>query len=281
MRDILIDFRDNMVSRGTISQNDILSLESMIGENIITDQKSINYFTQDSTQVGTQEVQEILDKKIESIDVANAIDMQTFLDTTRRIITAQKYVKNFVQEKIGGLPQEIIDFFQDPKYAKLYVNSDKGQELVEAVNEPLFGLVMFDSPFIIKLKEVIAIDQDKFEEFKNDINGRNIKEDQCQYEPLLNHLLNGVVEPLTFGLLLKVRDNMDSIVEKIDNSISNWEQMNKYESLQGYIGSDGSFDKRTLQELKDDEGLFYKSYESSSFTFLEKFLELFQKQEEK
>ena len=64
MRDILIEFRDNMVSRGTISQNDILSLESMIGENIITDQKAINYFTKDSTRVGTQEVKTILDNKL-------------------------------------------------------------------------------------------------------------------------------------------------------------------------------------------------------------------------
>jgi hypothetical protein len=274
MRDILIEFRDNMVSRGTISQNDILSLESMIGENIITNQKAINYFTKDSTQVGTQEVKTILDNKIESINIVNYIDIETFLQTTQTVINAQKYLKDFILDYIGGLPQNVIDFFNDPKYAKFYINSDNGQELVEAINEPLYGLIISNSSFFIKFKEVIGIDEEKFQQFENYIQSQNIISSDCDYYPLLSHLLNTTIEPLTFNLLVKVKDNMETIINHITESMNKWFSFNTYENIQNAIGTDRQFNKVLLQDLNDAQNL-YKTYDDKVFKFVKGFLELF------
>lgn len=271
MRDILIDFRDNMVSRGTISQNDILSLESMIGENIITDQKSINYFTQDSTQVGTQEVKTILDSKIESMDVTNSMTMKEFLENARSIVRREKDILNFITEHIGGLSQSVIDFFQDPKYKNMYVKSDNGAELVEAGNEHLYGLVMGYNDFFIKLKEVVGISDDDSESFINAVKNEGIEESDCQYEPVLNHLLNNVVEPLTFNLLLKIKDNLDDIISRLNQDIIYWKTKNNYEECSIYFQEDRINDpetKKLITKMNDDLNLYNKRTKSFIFVGL-------------
>lgn len=276
MRDILIEFRDNMVSRGTISQNDILSLESMIGENIITDQKAINYFTKDSTQVGTQEVKTILDNKIESIDVVTTLDMTQFMSNASRIASLQETTLDMVTSKIGGLPQPVIEFFNDPKYKNMYVTGANGEELVEVVNEHLYGLAVMNNSFFIKFKEVVGIDEDAYQYFLNRIQTEDIKESDCQYEPLLNHLLDNVVEPLTFNLLLKVKDNLNDIITRVQKDIGFWKSLNDYQTVKEYY-TDGDKANSMLEEatkhMNDDLSIYNQN--SKSWRFVNHLIDLF------
>lgn len=269
MRDILIEFRDNINSRGTISQNDILSLETMIQENIITDQKSINFFTKDSTTVGVQDVNDILDKKIEETKVNNVMTTQEFLDSCRDIIYKINMIKSYIFENIVAIPSEVIDFINNPTYEKLYVKNieTSNLDLVDIKDELLVDLFITNNPFRTKLFEVLGTKEDVIDSFESGIKGNGIDRETCTYFPLLSELMNESIEPLTFKFLLRVKDKISVIEEKMNEDLEFYKGYDSFKKVNEYLSGDDVYIKNLINKIKTD----ITKYDSLAkpFTFIE------------
>ena len=67
-QDLLISFRDDMLARGTVCRNDIISLESMLDDNIITSDIAANKFPEERMRMNVKETATILTNKINSLN---------------------------------------------------------------------------------------------------------------------------------------------------------------------------------------------------------------------
>lgn len=251
MRDILIEFRNNINNRGTISQNDILSLEAMIQENVITDKKSINFFTKDSTTIGVQEVSDILDKKINETNVETVMTTRDFLDTSRTIIHNVSKLKEIIYKNIAGLSPEVIDFINNPSYEKIYIKNDEtnDNQLVDIKDELLYDLFTTSNTFKVKLYEVINISEEIKEEAELILGKENLTRDTCKYCPLLSELINETIEPFTFRLLLKAKDKISTMEEKLNNLLEYYKEYDSFYKVNKYLSGDKSYVKDIVNEI--------------------------------
>lgn len=273
MRDILIDFKKRINSKGLISQTDVLSLESLIGENVITDHKSINYFTKDSTQVGLQEVNNIIDNKINEQEVNNQMTVQDFLKLSEQITNRIKWFKEFIFDKIVALPQSIIDYVNDPKYTKIFINNTNGsQEIADARDEYLYNILIYNKPYVYKLLEVANIEQDEYEKTLDKIKELEIKPEDTYYVNYFNAAL-GTIEPLTFNLLFKIKDNIKTIEDTLDNDLSYVKDYSNLDTIENFLIHFNS--ENTKSVIKTFQDLNAKYEDSKANTFLNLILILF------
>lgn len=272
MRDVLIDFKNTILKRGTISQQDILSLESMVGEPVITGEKSINYFTKDATTVGVNEIEPIIDKKIEAINVANTLTVQELLD----LVTQGVYKLNDIRENIVGkilaIPQEVVDFINNPAYAELYVNNDKGeQELVQAKDEYLFDMLVYNKEYMNKFLEVTGIENSSYENFLGVIEASGIKSEEVQYFPLLDYLVQEgqgepILQPLTLGSLLNLKDKVGNAQNNINDGIVYLNQFKELTQIEVLFNmSDIEEKEKTIAKIKNT--IQTMSYAANAYDF--------------
>lgn len=268
MRDILIEFRNNINNRGTISQNDILSLEAMIQENVITDKKSINFFTKDSTTIGVQEVSDILDKKINETNVETVMTTRDFLDTSRSIIHNVSKLKEIIYKNIAGLSPEVIDFINNPSYEKIYIKNDEtnDNQLVDIKDELLYDLFTTSNPFKVKLYEVINISEEIKEEAELILEQEKLTRDACNYCPLLSELMDETIEPFTFRLLLKAKGKISTIKEKLNNVLEYYKEYDSFDNVNKYVTGDDPYSKSIVNEINADRDKY--NIDSNDMIFL-------------
>lgn len=69
-RDILIQFRDKIQANKTISRSDVISLEALIGDNLITKEIHPNSFPEQPIGINVERSLEIVNKEIDNLEVA-------------------------------------------------------------------------------------------------------------------------------------------------------------------------------------------------------------------
>lgn len=283
MVNILKEFKEKIDKTNMVSKNDILSLETMLNENVVTSVKPINYFTTNSSGIGVDEVKGILENKINTVSADSVFNMHDFISDTsitlRKLRTKGKEILN----SLTTLDIDVINFFNNDVYNKVYTQIGEEQVITDVKNVNLFELV-FDRVFMDKLIEVASLDCDAYLSYisKATYNEDDVAKDKSKIQlvPLLNYLTIDAgdkcildvtdynITPLTFNLILEAKDKIGLIEENYKNLIDRIFEYTKFSNLE----------KLTYEDQKDISNKLnnIKSIAEQSEAYLE-LIELFKK----
>lgn len=178
-------------------------------------------------------------------------------------------IKSYIFRDIVAIPSEVIDFINNPTYEKLYIKNieTSNLELVDIKDELLVDLFITNNPFRTKLFEVLGTNEDVIDSFESAVKGSGIDKETCTYFPLLSELMNESIEPLTFKLLLRVKDKIGAIEEKINEDLDFYKGYDSFKKVNEYLSGDDVYIKNLINKIKTD----ITKYDSLTkpFTFIE------------
>ena len=158
----IINFLSTMESTGVISQEEVLTLESSIGEDLVTSNLSIKQLTETPSRVGYEPVHSIISSYInsEGLTLRGLGTMTNVVEELLKLESMLQSYKAAMVELNSKLTSEIIYNLRNSKTRKTFIDSD-GEErslLLDALDNDMGPLgILMNSNY---LSDVFNVDKD-------------------------------------------------------------------------------------------------------------------------
>lgn len=146
-RDILIQFRDKIQANKAISRSDVVSLEALIGDNLITKEIHPNSFAEQPIGINVERSLEIVNKEIDNLEVAplTSYDVITNLRELERdvnlMLSRLKVLSPYATRLSEALSSNDLKFFYDKEKNLKDSNSESFLHLIVTHDEWLRHLL--------------------------------------------------------------------------------------------------------------------------------------------
>ena len=146
-RDILIQFRDKIQANKAISRGDVISLEALIGDNLITKEIHPNSFPEQPIGINVDRSLEIVNKEIDNLEVAplTSYDIITNLRELERdvdlMLSRLKVLSPYATRLSEALSSNDLKFFYDKEKNLKDSNSESFLHLIVTNDEWLRHLL--------------------------------------------------------------------------------------------------------------------------------------------
>lgn len=121
IQDLLISFRDDMLARGTVCRSDIISLESMLDDNVITGDIAANKFPEERMRMNVKETAAILTNKINSLNKPYS-NIEILDDLKRLRLNVIEYSKRI--SEIATKKDTLLDILSHADICYVYHDDD-------------------------------------------------------------------------------------------------------------------------------------------------------------
>ena len=225
---VLNIFLDKLKTNNLVCQQDVLSLEEMLGNNIFTSSKEIVYLSPTSSCIGVDEVKKLVEKEISNVKSESHISYTTYIQTLNDIKATLKEFKQHL-DNFKNIRSEVISLLQDDNFTAYYKTKDgeDGDILCYLKDDSFFDL--FSSPSCQgHLKRLCYLNEEKGEEILEEFESlsRSIGGSIENYETVIFKI---------FNLLKEVDKTMFSSLDTSNVSINVF-TLKEFLNVQSSIG---------------------------------------------
>ena len=165
--EILNSFKEEIETRGTISKADVLSLESMLDEPIITNSLDLKRFPEERMRMNVKETVNIITKTVDQI--AKPIsNYDILMDIKQLKLALSNYISNL--ELIKKHDQNLLSILSSPDIKYKYFDV----ELRDLDNEPFLDLVKRDGGWREHLVDLVTKDIDMKHVIESQLAGKPV-----------------------------------------------------------------------------------------------------------
>ena len=165
--EILNSFKEEIETRGTISKADVLSLESMLDEPIITNSLDLKRFPEERMRMNVKETVNIITKTVDQI--AKPIsNYDILMDIKQLKLALSNYISNL--ELIKKHEQNLLSILSSPDIKYKYFDV----ELRDLDNEPFLDLVKRDGGWREHLVDLVTKDIDMKHVIESQLAGKPV-----------------------------------------------------------------------------------------------------------
>lgn len=190
---VLTIFLDKLKTNNLVCQQDVLSLEEMLGNNIFTGSKDIVYLSPTSSCVGVNEVKQLVEKELNNVKTENHISYTEYIQT---LLDIKENLKDFKSRliKFKTIKNEVISLLKDNNFTMYYKSKD-GDDCASDVlcylsDDSFFSLFKYYS-YIGHLKKLCYLNEELGEELLGHFNGiRKQLEETDEYETVVFNIFN-------------------------------------------------------------------------------------------
>lgn len=206
-RDILIQFRDKIVSTKAISRSDVVSLEALIGDNLITKEIHPNSFPEQPIGINVERSLEIVNKEIDNLEVAplTSYDILCNLRELECNVNGMLYnlkcLSSHARCITEALSSNDLKFFYD-----------KEKNLKDSNSESFLYLVVNHDEWLRHLLNILNISYDKIPDI---LDATRIRKGDGEYVE---------IGPITIAPIISILNN--SNLKSISSGISNFQATN-------------------------------------------------------
>ena len=166
--EILNSFKEEIETRGTISKADVLSLESMLDEPIITNSLDLKRFPEERMRMNVKETVNIITKTVDQI--AKPIsNYDILMDIKQLKLALSNYISNLELIKIHN--KNLLTILSSPEIKYKYFDD---VELRDLDNEPFLDLVKRDGGWREHLVDLVTKDIDMKHVIESQLAGKPV-----------------------------------------------------------------------------------------------------------
>ena len=206
-RDILIQFRDKIQANKAISRGDVISLEALIGDNLITKEIHPNSFPEQPIGINVERSLEIVNKEIDNLEVAPLTSYDILCNlrelecNVNGMLEKLKVLSSHARCLIEALSSNDLKFFYD-----------KEKNLKDSNSEWFLYLVVNHDEWLRHLLNILNISYDKIPDI---LDATRIRKGDGEYVE---------IGPITIAPIISILNN--SNLKSISSGISNFQATN-------------------------------------------------------
>lgn len=202
---ILEDFKKHIDEIKIVSQQDIVSLESLLNDNIITSQINLNQFSTVRTRVNIDKLGFIINENInKQKSLINSITYLELIKTANLANTISNKIIESLNSIKDRLPVDIMIFLKDEKNLKRY---DKNGEIYNIIDSSIYFILYNDLLFTEKLAEII-----------NPVNKTVI------FDNIIKHIES-------YASKNNIETNLETMLQNVSDSLINFYNNKWYENI--------------------------------------------------
>jgi len=131
----IVDFKNKITSKGSVSRNEILAVEEFIGMNIFTDKLSINMFTSVESHMGLKEVTDIVDNISSNVELDAVLTRDDILiKAFKSVVICESLIRKF-KYIVLEFNTELYESIINPKIINRYQDGKLINLLDTPINE--------------------------------------------------------------------------------------------------------------------------------------------------
>ena len=229
-RDILIQFRDKMQANKAISRSDVVSLEALIGDNLITKEIHPNSFPEQPIGINVYRSLEIVNKEIDNLEVAplTSYDIITNLRELERdvnlMLSRLKVLSPYATRLSEALSSNDLKFFYD-----------KEKNLKDSNSESFLHLIVTHDEWLRHLLNILDRSYDNIPDILDATriqkgNGEYVDIGSITIAPIISILNNSNLKSISSGISNFQATNITvgeviKFLSRIDDAIIAYEEM--------------------------------------------------------
>lgn len=229
-RDILIQFRDKMQANKAISRSDVVSLEALIGDNLITKEIHPNSFPEQPIGINVDRSLEIVNKEIDNLEVAplTSYDIITNLRELERdvnlMLSRLKVLSPYATRLSEALSSNDLKFFYD-----------KEKNLKDSNSESFLHLIVTHDEWLRHLLNILDRSYDNIPDILDATriqkgNGEYVDIGSITIAPIISILNNSNLKSISSGISNFQATNITvgeviKFLSRIDDAIIAYEEM--------------------------------------------------------
>ena len=183
---LLSAFNNQLETTNKICRDDIVSLEDLLGSNLITSHRHLSFFTISKSSIGLLEAKKILRERINTVSLI-MLPSQTDLQDAFELFLSKVKSQFFpLFTSLNKIPKSIIDGIQSKELNLRYTDDNILYNLRES-NESIFQIFYRDKNYLLallKLREHIDNEEQHLNDFDNIYNTIDSMLDGDDGEPL-------------------------------------------------------------------------------------------------
>lgn len=248
---VLNIFLDKLKNNNLVCQQDVLSLEEMLGSNIFTNTKNIVYLSPTSSCIGVNEVKQLVEKELNNIKTESHISYTEYIQT---LLDIKENLKDFKLRliKFKTIRNEVISLLKDNNFTMYYKSKD-GDDCASDVlcylsDDSFFSLFKYYS-YIGHLKKLCYLNEELGEKLLEEFDGiRKNLEETDEYETVVFNIFNILKEinmnqlfnlnianiPInvfTLNEFLNTHSSINKIIEGVDLLLNYIESLKEHDSI--------------------------------------------------
>lgn len=229
-RDILIQFRDKIQANKAISRGDVISLEALIGDNLITKEIHPNSFPEQPIGINVDRSLEIVNKEIDNLEVAplTSYDIITNLRELERdvnlMLSRLKVLSPYATRLSEALSSNDLKFFYD-----------KEKNLKDSNSESFLHLIVTHDEWLRHLLNILDRSYDNIPDILDATriqkgNGEYVDIGSITIAPIISILNNSNLKSISSGISNFQATNITvgeviKFLSRIDDAIIAYEEM--------------------------------------------------------
>lgn len=229
-RDILIQFRDKIQANKAISRGDVISLEALIGDNLITKEIHPNSFPEQPIGINVERSLEIVNKEIDNLEVAplTSYDIITNLRELERdvdlMLSRLKVLSPYATRLSEALSSNDLKFFYD-----------KEKNLKDSNSESFLHLIVTHDEWLRHLLNILDRSYDNIPDILDATriqkgNGEYVDIGSITIAPIISILNNSNLKSISSGISNFQATNITvgeviKFLSRIDDAIIAYEEM--------------------------------------------------------
>lgn len=229
-RDILIQFRDKIQANKAISRGDVISLEALIGDNLITKEIHPNSFPEQPIGINIDRSLEIVNKEIDNLEVAplTSYDIITNLRELERdvnlMLSRLKVLSPYATRLSEALSSNDLKFFYD-----------KEKNLKDSNSESFLHLIVTHDEWLRHLLNILDRSYDNIPDILDATriqkgNGEYVDIGSITIAPIISILNNSNLKSISSGISNFQATNITvgeviKFLSRIDDAIIAYEEM--------------------------------------------------------
>lgn len=229
-RDILIQFRDKIQANKAISRSDVVSLEALIGDNLITKEIHPNSFPEQPIGINVERSLEIVNKEIDNLEVAplTSYDIITNLRELERdvnlMLSRLKVLSPYATRLSEALSSNDLKFFYD-----------KEKNLKDSNSESFLHLIVTHDEWLRHLLNILDRSYDNIPDILDATriqkgNGEYVDIGSITIAPIISILNNSNLKSISSGISNFQATNITvgeviKFLSRIDDAIIAYEEM--------------------------------------------------------
>ena len=229
-RDILIQFRDKIQANKAISRSDVVSLEALIGDNLITKEIHPNSLPEQPIGINVERSLEIVNKEIDNLEVAplTSYDVITNLRELERdvnlMLSRLKVLSPYATRLSEALSSNDLKFFYD-----------KEKNLKDSNSESFLHLIVTHDEWLRHLLNILDRSYDNIPDILDATriqkgNGEYVDIGSITIAPIISILNNSNLKSISSGISNFQATNITvgeviKFLSRIDDAIIAYEEM--------------------------------------------------------
>ena len=229
-RDILIQFRDKIQANKAISRGDVISLEALIGDNLITKEIHPNSFPEQPIGINVDRSLEIVNKEIDNLEVApltsyyiitNLRELERDVDL---MLSRLKVLSPYATRLSEALSSNDLKFFYD-----------KEKNLKDSNSESFLHLIVTNDEWLRHLLNILDRSYDNIPDILDATriqkgNGEYVDIGSITIAPIISILNNSNLKSISSGISNFQATNITvgeviKFLSRIDDAIIAYEEM--------------------------------------------------------